>query len=93
MLKNRHVHIPALLRTRIMPDDPTPKTPKPNKKPPSAEELLDSAKRLKSQALYVGTTRLIQESRHLRETHERAQKEAEKIRKLVSRKKPKTGPE
>ena len=46
---------------------------------PTARELLDSAKRLKSQALYVGATRLVQESRHLRESNEHTQQEVEKF--------------
>ena len=49
-------------------------------RPPSAQQLLAHAERLKSQALYVGTTRLIQESRHLRESTERAREEADRRR-------------
>lgn len=55
---------------------------------PSAQQLIDSATRLKSHALHVSTTRLIQESRHLRETNERRMKEAEQLRKTTPRKKP-----
>lgn len=69
----------------IMSDESHP--PKPTR-PPSPQELLASAKRLKSHALYVGATRLIQESRHLRENNERVEEEAERIRQLTSRKKP-----
>jgi hypothetical protein len=61
-----------------MPDEPQQNPAEAG--PPSAQQLLDQAKRLKSQALYVGATRLIQESRHLRETNERTWEEAEKNR-------------
>lgn len=57
-----------------MPDEPAPPL-----KPPTPRELLAQAERLKSQALCVSTTRLIQESRHLRESHERREKEVEKL--------------
>jgi hypothetical protein len=65
-----------------MSDEPQP-TPA-EAAPPSPQQLLDQAKRLKSQALYVGATRLIQESRHLREANERTREEAEKNRNTAS---------
>lgn len=71
-----------------MTDKPQPKNTSKPVQPPSAQELLDSAKRVKSQALYVGATRLIQESRHLRESHEHTHQEVEKFRNSASRKRP-----
>lgn len=59
---------------------------------PSPESLEAKAKRVKSQALSVGATRLIQESRFLREQNERVAKEAEKLKaKPKSKERPKQG--
>jgi hypothetical protein len=66
---------------RDMPDMPEkPIDPPLVPRPPSPESLEARAKRVKSQALHVGTTRLIQESRYLREQNERMLKEAEKLK-------------
>jgi hypothetical protein len=73
----------------IMSDEsqPPPKS-RPPSKSPQPEELIESANRLKSQALYVSATRLIQESRHSREANDRKLKEAENLRKLTPKRKP-----
>jgi hypothetical protein len=67
-----------------MPDEPKPEiTP-----PPTADALIAQAERLKSQALSVGAARLIQESRHLREANDRKMMEAENLRKVAAKQKP-----
>ena len=53
----------------------------------SAEELLASAERVKSHALYVGTRRLIHESLQLREASKRVMAAADDLRKNAARKK------
>jgi hypothetical protein len=59
---------------------------------PSPESLVSKAERLKSHALAVGATRLIQESRFLREQSERVMEEADKLKaKPKSRERPKKG--
>lgn len=72
-----------------MEEEPTEPT---SSSTPSPEALESKAKRLKSQALSVGATRLIQESRFLREHNELVIKEAEKLKaKPKTKDRPKRG--
>jgi len=74
-----------------MPDEPKPATT-PVPPPPTADALIAQAERLKSHALSVGAARLIQESRHLREANDRKMNEADRLRKVAAKQKPRKHP-